>query len=179
MVVVCIGSKNPSKVAGVKRAFEAFYSDVKVVSCSVETPLPPQPIGFELTMEGARIRAEKAIRCSTDCDFGVGVEAGFVRIGNDYFDVQVAYIVNKHGENSYGFSPAFPIPKRFAKLIIEGVYRELEEVVDSFYGTKNIGEKGGFIKLLTKGVVTREDLTYYAVISALIPFINRDLYKLK
>ncbi|MDK6028674.1 inosine/xanthosine triphosphatase [Ignisphaera sp. 4213-co] len=173
---VCVGSKNPSKIEGVRRAFQAFFNNVDVKGCAVETGLPPQPIGIEITMRGARIRAEKALKCFSDCDFGVGVEAGFISFGEVFYDVQVTYIVDRNGFASYGFSPAFPIPKKFAELIIKGVFKELEEVVDNFYGTKNIGEKGGFIKLLTKGVVRREDLTYYSVIAALIPFINKDVY---
>lgn len=176
MVFVCIGSRNPSKIEGVKRAFQAFFKEVDVVGCAVETGLPPQPIGIDVIMEGARIRGEKALKCHSSCDYGVGVEAGFIRLGEDFYDVQIAYVVDREGYSSYGLSPAFPIPRKFAELILKGVFRELEEVVDHHYGTRDIGEKGGFIKLLTKGVVLREDLVYYSVIAALIPFINRDVY---
>lgn len=176
MVTVCVGSRNPSKIEGVRRAFQAFFKDVSVVSCAVETGLPPQPIGIEAILDGARIRGEKALKCSISCDYGVGVEAGFIRLGDNFYDVQIAYVVDRSGYSSYGLSPAFLIPKRFAELIMAGVFKELEEVVDHFYGTRNIGEKGGFIKLLTKGVVVRDDLVYYSVITALIPFLNRDIY---
>jgi inosine/xanthosine triphosphatase len=176
MVVICVGSLNPTKLEGVRRAFNAFFSSAEVRGCIVETGLPLQPIGLEVTMLGARVRGEKALQRYNDCEFGVGVEAGFIPIGKDYYDVQVAYITTKDGSSAYGFSSAFPLPKKFVEQILSGTYKELEEVVDSYYRTKKIGEKGGFIKLLTKGVITREDLTYTAVVMALIPFINRELY---
>ncbi len=49
--------------------------------------------------------------------------------------------------------------------------------MDRYFGTKDIGEKGGLIKILTKGVVTREHLTRDAVLMALIPWVNEELYK--
>jgi len=176
MTVVCVGSLNPTKLEGVKRAFKAFFPTTEVRGCRVETGLPPQPIGLELVMLGARVRGERALQCYSECEFGIGVEAGFVKISEDHYDVQVAYVVNREGLHSYGFSPAFLIPRKFAEQILSGVYKELEEVVDHYYGTVKIGEKGGFIKLLTKGAITREDLVYTAVAMALVPFINKELY---
>jgi inosine/xanthosine triphosphatase len=178
MVVVCVGSLNPTKIEGVKRAFTPFFSSIEVRGCAVDTGLPPQPIGLDMTMRGASIRAEKALNCYADCEFGVGIEAGFIEINGTYYDVQVACIVRRDGAKSFGFSPAFPLPKRFVEPILAGVYKELEEAVDRYYGTERIGERGGFIKLLTRGVITREDLSFAAVVMALVPFINRELYEL-
>ncbi|RLG85551.1 MAG: DUF84 domain-containing protein, partial [Thermoprotei archaeon] len=76
----------------------------------------------------------------------------------------------------YGLSPAFQIPPSFVnKVLNEGI--ELEVVVDNYFGTKNIGIKGGFISILTKNRITREELTELAVAMALIPRIWRKLYQ--
>jgi len=177
VAVVCVGSLNPTKLEGVRRAFRVFFPSAEVRGCTIETGLPPQPVGLEVVMSGARVRGEKALQCYRECEFGVGVEAGFIGIREDYYDVQVAYIISREGVASYGFSPAFPLPKRIVQQILAGTYRELEEAVDHYYGTERIGEKGGFIKLLTKGAVTREDLVFAAVAMALVPFINKELYQ--
>jgi inosine/xanthosine triphosphatase len=176
ILIVCIGSKNPSKIEGVKRAFTTIYRDVLIYSFAIDTGLPPQPFGLDVTMEGARIRALKSIESNDRCIYGVGVEAGIFEVNKSFYDVQIAFVVDRSGKGFYGFSPAFKIPDRFVDLIKNKVYKELEDVVDNFYGTKNIGECGGFIKLLSRGVVLREDLTYYAVLMALIPFINSNIY---
>ncbi len=106
----------------------------------------------------------------------MGVEAGLLVVGGDFFDVQVACIATAGGSEFIGFSPSFAIPRSFAKLLVTGEARELEEIVDRYFGTRNIGSSGGFIKLLTRSIVTREDLTYYAVAMALVPLINAKLY---
>jgi len=48
-----------------------------------------------------------------------------------------------------------------------------------YFKTKDIGEYGGFIKILSNGKVLREDLTFNAVVMALIPRLNPELYNLR
>ena len=174
---VCVGTSNPSKLRGVEKALRLFFSDVQVTCVPVDSGVPPQPIGMEQIFRGAKNRALNAL-ASSDCDLGVGVEAGIYAVGDTYFDVQVAAIADKNGLVTYGLSPSFPIPPKFAKALLTGEVPELEVIVDKTFNTRNIGEKGGFIKLLTKGKVLREDLAYYAVVMALVPRLNRELYNL-
>ncbi|MEM0490032.1 MAG: inosine/xanthosine triphosphatase [Ignisphaera sp.] len=176
MIRVCIGSKNPAKLKGVEKAFRQFFDVVKVEGYGVED-IPKQPIGLKNILKFARYRAEKIKEIDSLCDFYLGIEAGLIDIEElGYFDVHITCLIDKNNRLSYGFSPAFAIPKKFADLLVSGVYEELEEIVDTYYGTSNIGDKGGFISLLTKNNVVREDLVYYSVVMALIPIINLDTY---
>lgn len=173
---VAVGSRNPVKVRGVERAFKIFYPDVCVVAVPVKPGVPAQPIGFNQILEGARNRAQEALKACKNVDLGVGVEAGMYEVGGLWFDVQATAIYDDEGYASYGFSPAFQIPECFARKLVEGIAGELEELVDEVYGTIDIGEKGGFVSLLTKGAVTREELTFYSTVMALVPRLNRGLY---
>ncbi|MEM1815396.1 MAG: inosine/xanthosine triphosphatase [Sulfolobales archaeon] len=173
---VCLGTKNPSKVSGVVKAFSDVFGDVSVESIETSTHIPPQPMGLSIVIEGARRRATEAYRKGRECDIGVGVEAGLYLLEDRVFDVQVAYVVTSDGCESLGLSPSFMIPDSFAKaLILEGE-RELDNVADRQFNTFDIGSRGGIIKLLTKSLVTREDLTYYATLMALVPLINKEIY---
>ncbi len=177
-VVVAAGTKNPSKVAGIRAAFtELLRVNVKIIPVAVDPGVPPQPLGIDEILLGARNRCLQAFSAVKDADFGVGVEAGIYRVENRYYDVQVAVIRDFNGLMSVGFSPSFQVPPPFADALVKGEARELETVVDKYFGTKDIGEKGGLIKILTKGVVTREHLTRDAVLMALIPWVNEELYK--
>lgn len=173
---VCVGSLNRSKVEGVRKAFESLVGPCEVVAVKVSTSLPPQPLGLAVAVEGARRRARSALARGCGCSYGVGVEAGLFVVSEDFFDVQVACVATADGSEFIGFSPSFAIPRSFAKLIVTGEAQELEEVVDRYFGTRDIGSAGGFIKLLTRSKVTREDLTYYAVAMALVPLVNAKLY---
>jgi inosine/xanthosine triphosphatase len=173
-VVLCIGSQNPVKIRGIVEAFSKFYNVSSVKSMRVVTGIPPQPIGLEQIVEGARRRAMLVF--SNECDFAVGLEAGFYTVNSEPYDVEVAYIISKTGEVSLGFSPSFPIPRRIYSAITRGVYTELEEAVEKLFNVEKIGDKEGFIGLLTKRVCDRWLLSYYATLMALVKFINKDLY---
>lgn len=166
---------NPSKLDGIRRAFNELYGPVELEGVSVATPRP-QPFGLEEILEGARSRAIQASAKVEEHDFAVGLEAGIILAGRRAVDIQVAFILASDGKESVGFSPGFPLPSSFVEPIMTGVYRELEEAADAYYGTKSIGEKGGVIKLLSKGLVTREELSYQATLMALIAFANEELY---
>ncbi len=178
---VCVGTRNPSKVKGVEEGFrEVFRSDgLEVKFKGVKSGVPPQPIGLEMIVMGARNRAVSISKALGNCDYSVGIEAGIFVAHGTVMDVQIAYVIDSQGRESMGFSPAFPLPRKFGEALLAGRARELEVLVDEFYGTKDIGDKGGFIKLLTRSAVLREDLTKYAVIMALLPWINAELYELR
>lgn len=173
-IALCIGTTNPAKIEGITSAFSAYYRLRAVITRKVDTGLPPQPIGLDVIIDGARKRALGAI--TSECDYSVGLEAGFYFIGEEPYDVEISYIVSREGRESMGLSPSFPIPRAFVKWIREGTFGELEEIVDVIYGTRNIGDSGGFISLLTKGVVLRKELSRYATLMALTKLLNQELY---
>lgn len=173
---ICLGTQNPSKISGIMRAFSAVFGNVDLVPVGASTHIPPQPMGLSIIVEGARRRAIKAFEEVGGCDMGVGVEAGLYMLGGYVFDVQVVYIITADGSESFGLSPSFMIPDSFAKALILGEERELESVADRHFNTRDIGSKGGLIRLLSRSLVTREDLTYYAALMALIPLTNKDVY---
>ncbi len=170
----CVGTGNPSKVRGVVLALRDLGIDAEVVSVRVDSGVPAQPIGLGTIVRGARNRAINA--CGEGCDCCVGVEAGFFMLeDNVYVDVQVAAI--KCGDRlTYGLSPGFMIPRRFWEPLVAGEAPELEVLVDEWFGTRNIGDKGGLISLVTKGVIDRVHLTRDAVVTAMVPHMNEVLY---
>jgi len=175
-VRVCLGTTNPSKITGVLRALRSVFENVDVASFKVSTAIPPQPMGLHIAIEGARRRAVEAVKAGTDCDMGIGIEAGLYVVEGRFFDVQVVYVVSRDGSESFGLSPSFSVPDIFVRELVLGGARELEEVVDKYFGTTDVGSKGGLVRILTRSAVNREDLTYYATMMALIPLINKELY---
>jgi len=174
-MLVVIGSKNPVKISGVEKAFREVFNNVVIKSVGVDNIVGKQPIGFDEIYIGAYSRALNASKKISGGDFYVGVEAGIVNIHGYWMDTQMTFIMDKKGRVSIGLSQTFPIPKNFVNEILFNK-TELEDIVNKYYGTEKIGEKGGFIQILTKNRVLREDLVYNATIVALIPWINKDLF---
>jgi inosine/xanthosine triphosphatase len=173
-LIVAIGTKNPAKIEGIKRAFAKYYADVEFHSVDSSSVAKAQPKGLEEMASGATARAIFALS-KVGGDFGVGVEAGIFNIDGKYFDNQVAAIVNPSGKASLGHSAGFMLPTdAIEKLFREG--RELERWAEEVSGINEIGDKGGIIQHLTKGKMSRIDLTEQCVTTALVPWLHRDVY---
>jgi len=175
-LIIAVGTKNPAKVEGVRRAFAKHFPSIEIKTIDSSSVTKAQPIGLDQMMEGAASRAKFAIS-KLGGDFGVGVEAGIFLLGETYFDHQQAAIVNAAGKVSLGHSAGYPLPRKTVDAIIkEG--KELERWAEKASGIGQIGDKGGLVHYLTKGVMTRTDLTEQCVLMALIPFLHKDIYRI-
>jgi inosine/xanthosine triphosphatase len=170
--VVAVGSRNPVKIQATKRVFKLLCTP-HLRTVQSETGVPSQPLGFKEVALGAYNRACHALK-STNADYGVGIEAGLIETSLGHIELQVAMIIDKSGTVGIGLSPGFQLPKEWVEHILERV--ELEEIAVKATGREKIGEKLGLIGYLTSGLITRVDLTFQALLMALIPFINRAMY---
>ena len=176
MIRVAVGSKNPTKVEGVRLAFERFFDEVEVVAKEVDSGVPSQPFNYDV-IRGAMNRAIRAFE--DGCDFSVGVEAGLFEIENTltgFMDFQVA-VVYDGKLFTIGFGPGFEFPPKVVREALKG--REVGKVMEELTGIKEIGRKFGAIHYLTKGEISRIELTRLAVTMALIPRLNGKLYGLE
>ena len=173
-MIVAVGSKNPAKVEGVRRAFSRYF-EVEIKPVDSSSVAKAQPKGLEEMTAGATARARFALS-EEGGDFGVGVEAGIFTIGGVYFDNQVGAIVDGSGRVSLGHSTGYMLPREaMEKLLRDG--RELERWAEDVSGITEVGDKGGLIHYLTEGRMNRTDLSEQCVVTALIPWLHRELYR--
>lgn len=173
-MIVAVGTKNPAKVEGVRLAFSKYFPKPTINTIDSASVTRTQPLGLEQMTQGAISRAKFALS-KLGGDFGVGVEAGIFQIGDTYFDHQQAAIADPSGKLSLGHSAGYPLPTKEVETLIKAG-RELERYAESLSGISEIGNKGGLIHHLTKGVMTRTDLTEQCVMMALIPWLHRGVY---
>jgi len=180
--LVAIGSRNRAKVKGVRRAFRRFFRGTEFKEVDLTTRVKTQPMGLDQTAKGARQRAELAIK-EGEADFGVGVEAGIIRLaqedaeGGFFLNVQIAAVVDSSGRLSFGSSSGFPIPTKFVSLI--GFEQaELDKYAHELTGAKKIREEDGVVYHLSKGRLSRVEMTEQCVSMALVPWLNRKTFGL-
>lgn len=175
-MIVAVGSTNPAKLEGVRMAFSRYFPGVKIRSIDSSSVARSQPLGLEQMVEGAMARAKFALS-EVGGEYGVGVEAGIFKVGEVYFDHQQAAIAAPSGKVSLGHSAGYMLPKgAIEELLVEG--KELERFAENLSGVRGIGDKGGLVHYLTKGKMTRADLTEQCVMMALSPWLHRDVYEL-
>ena len=68
----------------------------------------------------------------------------------------------------------FNLPKKISELIDSGM--ELGDADDIVFNRKNSKQNNGAVGILTGNLIDREKYYTHAIIMALIPFNNMDLY---
>ncbi len=174
---VLIGTKNPSKIEGAKKAFDKFFDNVEIIGVDASSNVSDQPFNEDV-LQGAKNRVEGvknyAVENNIEADFYIAIEAGIVDYFNEYINFNISVIEDKDGLQSVGVSQGFPIPER---LIPEIKSNGLGRTMDRLFSGHDLGKSVGGISFLTKETVTRMDIVENSFTMALIKFINGDLWK--
>lgn len=175
--VVVVGSRNPAKTMGTRKAFSNYFPDLEVREVDATLAVRAQPLTLEETIEGALSRARLALKASNEVDFGVGVEAGLVAFGEESLNLQVAAVMDGRGRHTLGSSSGFMVPGTVVRQMqVGGV--ELDRFAKGLAESEKVREEDGVVYHLTKGVVSRVDMTAECVGMALVPWLNREIYLL-
>lgn len=174
-MIVSVGSQRKSKQNAVRKAFAHYYPDFDIVGVACDSGVSDQPLTDEETIRGAINRANRAL---TKGDIGVGIEAGLKQVPNaitGYLNTTWCAITDKEGFLTIGSSPDFEYPGKIAEDALAGI--EVSKSAAELYGMDETELKeSGVISKLTRGVMSREDYSYYAVLMALIPRLQRKLF---
>ncbi len=174
MKKVLICSKNPVKIEASQQAFLSMFSDANFSfnGISVLSSVSDQPMSQKETYQGTLNRVNNA-RKEENADFYIGIEGGIEIVGGELecFAWVVILSQNLIGKAK---TASFFLPKELADLVRKG--HELGKATDIFFNTQNAKQKTGAIGLLTGNIITRSSFYKQAIIMALIPFKNNNLY---
>lgn len=173
---IIIASKNPVKKNAAEKAFQLLFPDteINIQEVTVESGVKAQPMSENETLQGAKHRVAAAIEKIPDADFYIGMEGGIEVKNQDMEAFAWIHIQNKTGQTGTGRTGTFFLPKKLADLIKQGY--ELGVADDMVFNQTNSKQKEGTVGILTKNVIDRTEYYKQAVIFALIPFINPELY---
>jgi inosine/xanthosine triphosphatase len=166
---VCIGSTNPVKIRATEWAFQQFFAHVRVRAVEVSSHVPAQPTG-KTVWQGAHNRARAAL-ARGGMDYGVGLEGGLLSLHRATYNGACCVIINRTGTLHTGFSPLFELPPNVLRQLRQG--QELGAVMDQLTGQRDIKRREGAIGVLSRNVLTREEVLRSSVVCALLPFVNR------
>ncbi|UCC19350.1 MAG: inosine/xanthosine triphosphatase [Promethearchaeota archaeon] len=185
---VCVGSLNPTKVNAVNQAFRSYFENFKVYSIKAESEVSKQPIGLRNIIDGAINRAKyslnflvkaKKIKCNI---YGVGIEAGLAEVPKTrtgYMDFQFCAIIDENDQISLGSGITFEYPKFVINQVLYDKNTEIGDIIGNLAQNENLKNELGAISFLSKNVITRTEILTQAVICALLPFINKEVYNAK
>ncbi len=80
---IFIGTKNPEKIEGARKAFENYFTDFEIEGISVSSGVGEEPVNKEI-YEGAKNRVEHlrqyAKENGKEADYYLGVESGITNL---------------------------------------------------------------------------------------------------
>lgn len=172
---VVVASANPVKVnaalGGLRRMFPDVAFEAKPVS--VPSGVADQPMTDAETLLGASNRVQHAFDANPDADFWVGIEGGVASIGEE-LAAFAWVVVRTKALLGKARSGTFFLPQAVTELVQQGI--ELGTADDMVFNHSNSKQKGGAIGILTDNVLDRKELYEQAMILALVPFKNEQLY---
>jgi len=172
---VIIASKNPVKINAVKIAFDQMFpSDVfEFNGLEVSSDVRDQPLSDSETLQGAINRSNNAKSKNSDADYWVGIEGGVDKKDNQ-MEVFAWIFIQSNDLQGKARTATFNLPKKIIELIDSGM--ELGDADDIVFNRKNSKQKNGAVGILTGDLIDREKYYAHAIVMALIPFKNIDLY---
>ncbi len=174
MLKIAVGSENPVKLKAVKDAFiKVFSENIIVKGFKVDSGVSDQPMSDSETLRGAKNRVKNLMSLSSNADFYIGIEGG-VELVNDSLESFAWVFIQSNKRVGYAKTGSFFLSNKIKDLILSG--KELGEADDIIFNIKNSKQNNGAIGILTKNVLTRASFYSEAVVLALIPFINKELY---
>ena len=175
MSQVIIASTNPVKIDATKKGFRKMFPDetFKFLGVKIPSGVPDQPFGEKETFIGAKNRALNARKKYPEALFWVGIEGGLLKNGSELQAFAWIFIKGRNQE-SKAKTGTFFLPQKMVKLIKQG--EETGTATDIVFKSKNSKQNSGAVGLLTKNQITRTTYYSHAVVLALIPFCNKNLY---
>jgi len=172
---VTVASLNPVKVNAVRAGFRRLFPDQtwEVTGCLARSGVSHQPMSDAETLHGAESRAHSARTAESEADYWVGIEGGAEERDGVLHGFAWVVVLSREQEGR-SRTASFEIPPAIATMVREGV--ELGEADDRFFQRENSKKTNGAVGMLTGDVVDREELYAPAVVLALIPFRNRELF---
>jgi inosine/xanthosine triphosphatase len=171
---IVIASSNPVKAEAVRMGFEAVgFGALQVASINVNSGVSRQPMSDEETLRGAINRMQQIRMKAVNADFWVGIEGGLVK-RDSHFEAYAWIVIGWKGGAGQARTTSFQLPGNVTNLIEEG--HELGTANDMVFEQTNSKQKAGAVGILTRNLITRAQLYKQAVILALVPYINREIY---
>lgn len=175
MAKVVIASTNPVKINATIEAFSEAFKEFSFdyESKSVLSGVKSQPDSEDETLKGALNRIDNLTVEVPDADYWVAIEGGISHIDNDILVFDWA-VVRSSSLEGRGRSSSFFLPQKVVEVVKKG--NGVGTSSDLVFGETNLKQKNGVVGVLSNNLFTRTSVSKDAVLMALIPFMNKELY---
>ena len=174
-VLVAVGSQNPVKIAAAEAVLRRVTGDdVAITAIEVDSGVPVQPWGNEVSLQGALNRA-CAAREAGGAHLGVGFEGGLLDVAGHVFTCAWCVVVTEDGTTGIAGGESILLPPSVAAAVRDGA--ELGPAMDQLTGLHNTKQDGGAIGNLTGGLLTRQSAYEHLLLLAMARLRTPEYYE--
>jgi len=172
---IVMASLNPVKLNAVLQGFQRMFPEEQFETITINVPsgVSDQPMSDGETLQGAINRSAAASMRIPEADYWVGIEGG-VDEQDEVLQAFAWVVIKSNGLLGKSRTATFELPNVIRDLVRSGV--ELGEADDLVFKRQNSKQANGAIGILTQDVIDRTAYYEHAVILALVPFRNHDLF---
>ncbi len=200
-IAVAVGSTRPLKLRAVSDAIQSFGSaldpaaEFDVLGVEVPSGVGHTPQSRAELMAGARGRVDALAALARErressisgglqvqpapWGYLVGLEGGLDVVRESgrrlAFLESWAFVTDAAGRESWGHAGGIVLPEALAADVLDRG-AELSDAIDAFAGAQGIRDAQGAWGVLTRNLITRQDVLRAAVVNAFAPFFNSALY---
>jgi inosine/xanthosine triphosphatase len=150
---IAIGSKNPAKIAAVKRVFTE--KGVEVIAIDAESGVNAQPMSDEETIKGAINRAIVAAE-KGEASIGIGLEGGVQATPYGLVLCNWGALAAKGMEPIIAGGARLLLPDDISRQLLAGA--ELGPVMDEYANRQDVRSHDGAVGIFTSGQVSRSEM---------------------
>jgi len=170
-VLLIRGGALKKRVVG--RAFNALMPDTACEIIELENELPDtdQIISKEECLGKMRQAISKFRLLYPDCHYFVFMRGRFDDDGSKMEECALVMIQDQAGNEGVSQAASFEVPERVAELVRNG--ESFSSAVEKVYSIEGVREGSGFVGILTKGLVVKEEQYFQATAIALASCLAR------
>lgn len=189
-MIIAIASENKPKVSACKKIFNELKNeinkseDISYIVKSIDSDVADMPLSLDDLMTGAKNRTENLHKLlkseNRPANYYIGLEGGFFIKYDPGRPVPIVFLESWvyafNGIKGYwGSSGAIEVPEKISDDILKSG-KELGVIIDQKMKQTGIRSNQGTVGILTKNKITRQSFFESALIFALAPFYNSQIY---
>lgn len=176
MKKIVITSVNPVKLSALKKVASSLYPNetFEFVSLSLEKD-GPEPIGRTNILKQIQDALDAGKTEIQNADYYVCIEGGMEIFDGEMHETAYAVVESTTGGKGVSSCASFRVPTWIANEVKNG--KGFADAVDEFYKTQGTKQGGGFVNILTGGVINKEEHCIQALAIAFASADKKDWYK--
>ncbi len=174
---IVLTTQNPAKIDSTRNVLDCLLKATPYTLETVELEIEgPEPHGELKIVEAIKSGIAKARRLIPEAAYYVGMEGGIIEKGQEA--EEAAYVLiygEQEGRFSMSKAASFQIPSKVLVDVKNGI--PFATSVEKNFKAQDVKRGGGFINILTQGIITKRDLYFQPLVIAFSQILNPEWYE--